>query len=75
MIDRKEIEFSKKGEHSINMIIGTTYSGDPSLNGPRPISIFHDNLPIKEETSKTPKPVLVIEVPKPFPYKSNKMVP
>ena len=75
MIDRKEIEFSSKGEHSINVITSTTYLGDPSPNGPRPITIFHDNLPAKDETSEAPKPILVIEVPKPFPYRSNKMVP
>ena len=74
LIDEKEIEFSSKEEHSINVIIGTTYLEDPSLNGLRPITIFHDNLPVKEKTSETPKPVLVIEVPKPFPYTSNKMV-
>ena len=75
LIDKKEIEFSSKGEHSVNMITSTTYSGNPSPNGSRPITIFHDNRPMKEETSKTPKPALVIEVPKPFLYTSNKMVP
>ena len=74
LIDKKEIEFSSKGEHSVNMITSTTYSGNPSPNGSRPITIFHDNLPVKDETSEAPKPVLVIEVPKLFPYKSNKMV-
>ena len=74
MIDRKEIEFSSMGEHSVNVIIGTTYLGNPSPNRPRPITIFHDNLPVKDETFEAPKPVLVIEVPKLFPYKSNKMV-
>ena len=57
------------------MITDTTYLGDPSPNGPKPITIFHDNMLVKEETSETPKPILVIEVPKPFPYMSNKIVP
>ena len=30
---------------------------------------------MKVETFEAPKPVLVIEVPKPFPYISNKTVP
>ena len=75
LIDRKEIEFLSRGEYSINVITGTTYSRNPSLSGPRPITIFHDNLSVKEEIYETPKVVLVIEVPKPFPYTSNKMVP
>ena len=57
------------------MITGTTYSVDPSSSGPKPITIFHDNLLMKVEVFKAPKPVLVIEVPKHFPYSSNKMVP
>ena len=75
MIDGKEIEFSSKREQSIHVITGTTYSRNPSLNGSRPITIFHDNLPVKDETSEAPKLVLVVEVPRPFLYKSNKMVP
>ena len=74
-MDGKQIEFSSKGEHSINVITSTTYSRNPLLNGLRPITIFHDNLPMKDEIFKASKPVLVIEVPKPFPYRSNKMVP
>ena len=57
LIDRKEIEFSSMGEHSVNVIIGTTYLGNPSPNGPRPITIFHDNLPAEDETYEAPKPV------------------
>ena len=75
LIDRKEIEFSSNGEHSINVITCTTYSGNPLPNGPRPITIFHDNLSVKKGTFETPKSILVIEVPKPFPYTSNKTVP
>ena len=62
LMDRKEIEFLNKREQSINVITSTTYLGDPSPNGRRPITIFHDNLPVKEETSEALKPVLVIEV-------------
>ena len=75
LIDKREIEFLSRGGHSINMITDATYSGNLSPNGPRLITIFHDNLLVKDETSEAPKPVLVIEVPKPFLYKSNKMVP
>ena len=75
LMDGKEIKFSSKKEQSINVITGTTYSGTSSPNGPKPIVIFHDNLPIKDKTSKAPRPVLVVEVPRPFLYKSNKLVP
>ena len=75
LINEKEIEFSTNGEHSIDVIIGTTYSENLSSSGPRPITICHDNLPVKVEVSEALKPVLVIEVPKPFPYTSNKTVP
>ena len=73
-MDGKEIEFSSKGGHSINVITSTTYLGTRSSNGPRPIVIFDDNLPVKVETSEALKPILVVEVLKPFPYRSNKMV-
>ena len=73
-MDGKEIKFSSKKEQSIKMITGTTYSGTSSPNRPKPIVIFHDNLPIKDKTSKAPRPVLVVEVPRPFLYKSNKIV-
>ena len=74
LINEKKAEFSTNGEHSIDVIIDTTYLGDPSSSGPRPITIFHDNLPTKVKVSETPKPVLVIEVPKSFTYTSNKTV-
>ena len=57
------------------MITGTTYSGIASPNGTRLITIFHNNLPVKDKTSEAPRPVLVVEVTRLFPYKSNKMVP
>ena len=75
LIDGKEMEFSGNREHSINVITSTTYSGKFLSSGAKPITIFHDNRPMKEETSETPKPVLVIEVLKPFPYTLNKTVP
>ena len=75
LIDGKEIEFLSHREHFINVITGTTYSGNPSPNRPRPITIFYNNLPMNEETFEALKSVLVIEVPKPFPYTSNKTVP
>ena len=45
------------------------------LHRPRPITIFHDNLRVNEGPSETPKSILVIKVPKPFPYTLNKIVP
>ena len=74
LIDRKEIEFSKPKEQSINVITGTTYSKTPSPNRPKPITIFHDNKPAEDKIPKAPKPILIVEVPRPFPYESKKMV-
>ena len=55
--------------------MGITYSGTPSSIGPRPITIFHDNEAAKMELSKVLISILLIEVPKPFPYASQKAVP
>ena len=74
-MDRKEIEFSSSEGSSIDVITGTTYSGTPSSTGPRPITIFHDNEAARIELPKIPIPVLMVEVPKPFPYESQKVVP
>ena len=74
-MDRKEIEFLESNGPSINVITGTTYSGTPSSTGPRPITIFHDNEVAKAEMPKVSTPILVLEVPKPFPYESQKAIP
>ena len=74
-MDKKEIEFSKLEDPSISVIIGTTYSGAPSLTGPKPITIFHDNEASRTEIPKVLTPVLVVEVPRPFPYESQRVVP
>ena len=68
LMDRKEIEFSESINSSINIITGTTYSGTPSSTVPMPIIIFHDNEVAKDEMPKVSTPVLVVEVPRPFPY-------
>ena len=73
-MDRKEIEFSSSKDSSINVIIGTTYSGTPSSTGPRPITIFHDNEVARTGLPEVSIPILVVEVPKPFPYESQKAV-
>ena len=57
------MDFSESNNPSINVITSTTYSGTPSSTGPRPITIFHDN------------EVAIVEVPRPFPYKSQKEIP
>ena len=69
-MDRKEIEFSSSEGSSIDVITGTTYSDTLSSTGPRPITIFHENEAARTELPKVPIPVLVVEVPKSFPYES-----
>ena len=75
LMDRKKIEFSSSEGSSINVITSTTYSGTPLSAGPRPITIFHDNEAATTELPKIPIPVLMVEVPKPFQYESQKVVP
>ena len=70
LMDRKEIEFSELIHLSINVITGTTYSGTPSSVGPKPITIFHDNEAARVEVPKVSILVLMVEVPRPFPYES-----
>ena len=69
-MDRKEIEFSKSIHPSINVITGTTYSRTPSSVDPKPIIIFHDNEVARAEVPKVSIPILMVEVPRPFPYES-----
>ena len=75
LMDRKEIEFSESNDPSIDVIIGTTYSETHSSAGPRLITIFHDNEATRDEMLKAPIPILMLEVPRPFPSKSQKTVP
>ena len=72
-MDRKEIEFFNLEDSSIN--VGYMYSRVPSSTGPRPITIFHDNEAAGMELPKVLVPVLLVEVPKPFPYASQKAIP
>ena len=74
-MDKKEVEFSDSIGPSINVITGTTYSRTLSSTGPRPITIFHNNEAARAEVPKVSTPVLMVEVPKPFPYESQKVVP
>ena len=69
-MDRKEIEFFDLEDSSVNIITGTMYSGAPSSTSPKPITIFHDNVAAKMELPKVPRSILLIEIPKPFPYAS-----
>ena len=75
LMDRKEIEFSKSIDLFISVIIGTTYLGTPSSTGPKVTMIFHDNEAAKDEMPKVSTLVLVVEVPRPFSYESQKAVP
>ena len=74
-MDRKEIKFSESNDPSIDVIMGTTYLEAPSSTGPRSITIFHDNEAVRDEMHKVSTPILVVEVLRPFPYKSQKIVP
>ena len=74
-MDRKKIEFSKSNDPSIDVKTSITYSRTLSSTGPKPITIFHDNEVARDEMPKAPLPVLVVEVPRPFPYESQKTVP
>ena len=69
-MDRKEIEFLESIDPSINVITGITYSGTPFSTGPKPITIFHGNEAARVEMPKVSTLVLVVEVPRPFPYES-----
>ena len=69
-MDRKDIEFSESFDLSINVITGTMYSGTPSSIGLRSITIFHDNEVARDEVPKVSILVLMVEVPRPFPYES-----
>ena len=51
------------------------YSGSSSSISLRPITIFHDNETVATELPKVPTLVLLVEIPKPFPYASQKVVP
>ena len=72
---RKEIKFFDLEDSSINVITSTMYSGTLSSTGPRPITIFHDNEAAGMELPKVSVPILLVKVPKPFPYESQKAVP
>ena len=74
-MDKKEIEFSNSEGSSINVITCTIYSGIPSSTGPRSITIFHDNETARAVVPKVSIPVLVVEIPRPFPYESQKAIP
>ena len=73
-MDIKEIEFCNSEGSSINVIMGTTYSGTPSSTGPKRITIFYDNEAARTEMPKVSIPVLVVEVSRPFPYESQKAI-
>ena len=74
LMDRKEMKFLKRPEE-VDVITGATYSKNPSQNGPTPLIIFYNDEPENDALLKVPKSLLIVEVPKSFPYESNKMVP
>ena len=74
-MDKKEIEFSYSEGSSINVITGTTYTRTLLSIGPKPITIFHNNEVARTELPKVSNPILVVEVPRPFPYESEKEIP
>ena len=74
-MDRKKIKFFDSEGLSINVITGTTYSRIPSSIDPRPITIFHDNRVARAKMPQISTSVLIVEVHKPFPYGSQKVIP
>ena len=70
LMDRKEIKFFDLEDSSVNVMTGTMYSRAPSSTSSRPIIIFHDNEAAGMELPNVLVPVLLVEVPKPFPYES-----
>ena len=74
-MDKKDIEFSDLINPSINVIMGTTYLRTPSSTGSRPITIFHDNEEARNEMPKVLIPVLLVEIPRPFSFESQKAMP
>ena len=70
LIDKKEIKFFDSEGSSINIITGTTYSEIPSSIDPRPITIFHNNGAARAEIPQILTSMLIVEVPKSFPYES-----
>ena len=74
-MDMKEIEFSESNDPFIDFITGITYSETLSSTGLRSITIFHDNEAARDEMLKVLTPILMVEVPRPFLYESQKEVP
>ena len=74
MMNEGQIEFYHEitpTAESINMIGDETTK--PLYGRNRPLILY--GKPSSKVSSLTPTPKLVVEVPKPFPYKSNKAIP
>ena len=74
MMNDGQIEFYHEitpAAESINMIRDETMK--PPYGRNRPLILYGKSSP--KVSSSTPTPKLVVEVPKPFPYKSNKAIP
>ena len=67
--------FEKVIEESINVITGAEFVRGSSLRGPKLLTIFFEDdlIPVNNMTMHQPR--LIMEVPSPFPYKDNKMIP
>ena len=64
--------FRKIEEQFVNVITDATYSKNPSQNEPKLLIIFYDYEPMNDALPEVHKPFLTVEVPKSFPYESNK---
>ena len=75
-MDQGEIEFFRTVvKESINVIIDAKFMGESSLGGHRPLTIFFEDDLIPIANMTMPPSKLTVEVPSPFPYTNNKMVP
>ena len=69
------MKFSEKSEEQfVDLITWAAYSENPSQNGSKPLIIFYDDEPTNDVLPKVHRPLLTVEMPRHFPYESNKRV-
>ena len=62
-------------EESVNVIIDAKFMGESSSEGSKPLTIFFKDDQISMANVTMYQPRLTMEVPYPFPYMDNKMMP
>ena len=76
MMNREKIEFSEKVlEEYVNVITDAKFVRGSSFEGPKHLTIFFEDNSVSMSNIIMHQPRLTIEVPSPFPYMDNKMVP